>query len=55
MRERERYHVSQAPMDKIFNKKGGKFLHIITCAGEWQEALNHYDERTVVYAELVEG
>lgn len=54
VRVRERYHVSQAPMDEIFNKEGGRFLHLITCAGTWRTELGHYDERTVVYAELLD-
>jgi LPXTG-site transpeptidase (sortase) family protein len=48
------YHVSDAPLRDIFARPGGKRLHLITCAGVWREELNHYDQRLVVYAEMVE-
>ena len=54
IREREQYHVDSAPLQKIFRGTGGRSLHLITCAGVWRADLGHYDERLVIFAELVE-
>lgn len=52
--ESAEYHVSNAPMKKIFGTSDKKLLNIITCAGIWREEMNHYDKRRVVFAELIE-
>lgn len=46
------YRVHEAPLEKIFRHDGaeGRFLHLITCAGEWDTALDHYNARHIVYA-----
>lgn len=54
VREAETYHVSTAPLAKIFGDADGKRLTVITCAGTWDDAIGHYDARHVVFAELAE-
>ncbi len=51
----EVYHVDHAPMEEIFGNTDGKHLNLITCAGVWREEMNHYDQRLVVYTELIES
>jgi LPXTG-site transpeptidase (sortase) family protein len=48
------YHVNAAPMLEIFGSAPGKHLNLITCAGVWDTAMDHYDKRLVVYTDLVE-
>ncbi|MDB5194178.1 MAG: peptidase sortase [Parcubacteria group bacterium] len=49
----EMYSYKTAPNEKIFATEGGKFLNLITCAGTWIKGEHSYDERLVVYTELV--
>lgn len=50
--KKEMYSKSDVPMEEIFNKTGGSYLNIITCAGDWVQADKNYDHRLVVYTEL---
>lgn len=54
VREAGTYHVSNAPLEKIFGSADGKHLNLITCAGTWDHALGHYDSRHVVFADFAE-
>lgn len=47
------YDVRTAPLEEIFGQKKGNHLHLITCAGTWDKELDHYDQRLVVFAELM--
>jgi sortase A len=49
----ENYDYLNAPLDLIFNRTGGAYLTLITCAGEWLDESQVYDERTVVFAEKI--
>jgi sortase A len=46
------YELSDFPKEQIFNKTGGKYLNLITCAGEWDKNSKNYSQRYVVFAEL---
>lgn len=48
------YELSTMSADALFNRKGGKFLHLITCAGELTADGSTYTHRRVVYATLAE-
>lgn len=49
------YDVETAPMKEIFGRNHeGKNLNLITCAGKWRKDLNHYDQRLVVFTEMME-
>lgn len=39
---------------ELFSNQGGKYLHLITCAGKPTADRNDYTHRLVVYAKLVE-
>lgn len=51
--EKTIYPYDKAPLQKIFNRKDGAYLNLITCTGEWNEAIGSSDHRIVVYTELV--
>jgi len=53
VRKAEKFHVTNAPLDDIFLKEGGRYLNLITCAGLWDNAIGHYNERLVIFSELV--
>lgn len=42
------------PLPRIFNRKDGTYLNLITCAGDWVPAAKTNDKRLVIYAKLVE-
>jgi sortase (surface protein transpeptidase) len=46
--------LSSMVPDELFNRGGGKYLHLITCAGQLTEDGSTYTHRLVVYATLVE-
>lgn len=48
------YRLAEVPRELLFNRTGGKYLHIITCAGSFDKSTNTYDHRLIVYAELVD-
>jgi len=47
------YHYKEVPTERIFSAKGGAYLNLITCGGTWIKNEKTYDERIVVYTELV--
>lgn len=44
------YNPDEAPLEKIFARKGPSQLVLITCEGEWIEDERQYDQRLVVIA-----
>jgi sortase A len=52
----QNYAVDQAPLDQIFgtNLNNKKLLNLITCSGSWDKTSKQYNQRLVVYTELVE-
>lgn len=47
------YPYDAVPTEVIFNPSGSPRLNLITCGGSWLQSEKTYDERLVVYAELV--
>lgn len=47
------YETDQAPLAKIFAKKGPSQVVLITCEGEWQGDERSFDKRLVVIARQV--
>ncbi len=48
------YELSELSGDELFNRKGGRYLHLITCAGTLTQDKSTYTHRLVVYAELAD-
>lgn len=48
------YELSTMSAEALFNRQGGKYLHLITCAGSVTPDGSTYTHRRVVYATLVE-
>ena len=48
------YELDDVPRELLFARTGGKYLHLITCAGKWNAARDTYNRRLIVYATLVE-
>ncbi len=48
------YLLSDMSADGLFNRAGGRYLHLITCAGEPTADGSTYTHRRVVYATLAE-
>lgn len=48
------YKLSELSPQELFNKKGGRYLHLITCAGTLTPDRSTYTHRLVVYAELAD-
>lgn len=48
------YGLDDVPRELLFARGGGKYLHLITCAGRWNAARDTYTKRLIVYATLVE-
>ncbi len=48
------FKLSELSSEELFNQKGGRYLHLITCAGELTPDKSTYTHRLVVYAELVD-
>lgn len=46
------YAVAEVPLERVFNTKGGAYLNLITCTGDWDRAADQYDRRLVVYTKL---
>lgn len=40
--------------NEVFNKNSGVFLNLITCAGDWDIGKQDYNERRVIFTELVQ-
>jgi len=47
------YAYNQAPLQEIFGNGGGKYLNLITCAGSWSYDQQQFQQRLVVYTELM--
>ncbi|HCJ36020.1 MAG TPA: class F sortase, partial [Ktedonobacter sp.] len=41
-----------APIQDIFGNKGGTYLNLITCAGDWIQSQHQTTQRMVVYTTL---
>ncbi|MBI2474722.1 MAG: class F sortase [Candidatus Taylorbacteria bacterium] len=48
------YDLADVPSQKLFNRRDGIRLNLITCAGELTEDGSTYNKRLIVYARLVE-
>jgi hypothetical protein len=46
------YPADQAPLQDIFGNLGGKYLNLITCAGDWIPSQHQTTLRLVVYTSL---
>lgn len=47
------YPYNEVPVDVVFNPSGSPRLNLITCEGRWLEEDKTYDQRLVVFAELI--
>lgn len=47
------YTPQQAPLQEIFGNRGGSYLNLITCAGDWIPSQGQTTLRVVVYTVLV--
>jgi hypothetical protein len=47
------YAPDQAPLQEIFANPGGRFLNLITCAGDWIPSEHQTTLRLVVYTSLI--
>lgn len=48
------YPLEEVSADELFNRADGRYLHLITCAGNWDAARDTYDSRLIVHATLAE-
>jgi sortase (surface protein transpeptidase) len=49
----ESYPLAAAPLVRIFGPTSGRQLNLITCSGTWQAWEHLYDQRLVVYSQLL--
>lgn len=49
----ESYDVTTAPLEKIFGATEGSHLNLITCSGKWDKTKKDYNQRLVVFSELL--
>jgi LPXTG-site transpeptidase (sortase) family protein len=49
----ESYPPQDAPIQQIFGNNGGKYLNLITCAGDWIPSQHQTALRLVVYTTLI--
>jgi sortase A len=47
------YDARTSPMEKIFGPGSKPMLQLITCVGPWNEQRKQYNDRLVVYTELI--
>jgi sortase (surface protein transpeptidase) len=47
------YDIDQAPLNEIFARTDGVYLNLITCAGSWDYSRNQFQQRLVVFTQLV--
>lgn len=47
------YDARKSPMEKIFGPGEKPMLQLITCIGSWNASRNQYNDRLVVYTELM--
>lgn len=50
----ESYDVAKAPLEKIFGATQGSHLNLITCSGKWDKTKKDYNQRLVVFSELIQ-
>jgi len=48
------YKLEDLSPDELYNRKDGRYLHLITCAGELTDDNSTYTHRLVVYAKLAD-
>lgn len=48
-----KYYQSNDNTGEVFANNQGVFLNLITCAGRWNQERHDYEERLVVFSELV--
>jgi sortase A len=48
------YPLAEVPRDILFNRKDGRRLNLITCAGKYSKKLETYEKRLVTYAKLID-
>ena len=48
----ENYPYNSFPIEKVFGKTDRKRLNLITCSGVFDQSINKYLERTVIYSSL---
>jgi hypothetical protein len=46
------YTPQQAPLQDIFGNRGGNYLNLLTCAGDWIPSEHQTTLRLVVYTSL---
>lgn len=51
--EVELYNYKEVPLERLFERKDGMYLNLITCDGSWIRNERTYDQRLVVYTRLV--
>jgi LPXTG-site transpeptidase (sortase) family protein len=51
----ELYAPQDAPIQDIFGNRGGTFLNLITCAGDWIPSQHQTNQRLVVYTSLAKA
>ncbi len=54
VREKALYLDSEFPISDVFGRSDGRWLNLITCAGDFDQTAKNYSERRVVFAELIE-
>jgi sortase A len=47
--------AEEAPLDRVFGPSDTPKLNLITCEGHFDESIEDYDHRLIVYTELVES
>lgn len=52
--EKKTYALADVPAETLFHRQDGAWINLITCAGAWSRALNTYEKRLIVYAQLKE-
>jgi len=53
VRTRATYPMSDAPMRTIFGSSTGSHLNLVTCHGQWNDTIQSYESRLVVYTDEV--
>lgn len=48
----EIYPYTEVPLQQIFDTRDKARLNLITCHGEWDNTINTYNQRIVIYSEL---
>jgi LPXTG-site transpeptidase (sortase) family protein len=52
-KEIQPYNLTGPTLSEIFTRSDGRYLNLITCAGEWLPEAHTNDRRLIVYTELV--